>query len=78
MHHPRKKPRRLLLPPQVWVLSGRMLRMWWRNPAMLFAELTQYLFMGLFVGLGERGPLFPASRAGLAPRRAGGRRQLLG
>lgn len=36
---------------QVYVLSGRMLRMWWRNPAMLLSEASQYAFMALFVGL---------------------------
>ncbi|EFN53222.1 hypothetical protein CHLNCDRAFT_137099 [Chlorella variabilis] len=36
---------------QVWVLSGRMMRMWWRNPAMFMSEITQYIFMGVFIGL---------------------------
>lgn len=37
--------------PQVYVLGGRMLRMWWRNPAMLVSESAQYAFMAVFVGL---------------------------
>lgn len=28
-----------------------MLRMWWRNPAMFLSEITQYAFMGIFIGL---------------------------
>lgn len=42
------------LPPpgvQVYVLGGRMLRMWWRNPVMLVSESAQYAFMAIFVGL---------------------------
>ena len=35
----------------MYVLGARMLRMWWRNPLMLVSELSQYLFMGIFVGL---------------------------
>jgi hypothetical protein len=41
----------LFAPLQVTVLSGRMLRMWWRNPAMFLSEITQYAFMGIFIGL---------------------------
>lgn len=36
---------------QVYVLGGRMLRMWWRNPVMLVSESAQYAFMAIFVGL---------------------------
>ena len=36
---------------QSYVLCSRNLRNYWRNPIMLFAELAQYLFMGIFVGL---------------------------
>ncbi|KAL4458831.1 hypothetical protein ABPG75_013696 [Micractinium tetrahymenae] len=42
---------RVSWPYQVHVLSGRMLRMWWRNPAMLVSEVSQYAFMAIFVGL---------------------------
>ena len=33
------------------MLGARMMRMWLRNPLMLISEASQYLFMGLFVGL---------------------------
>lgn len=36
---------------QVYVLMGRMFRMWLRNPAMLTAELIQYIFLAIFIGL---------------------------
>lgn len=36
---------------QVHVLAVRMMRNWWRNPMMLVAEIVQYVFMALFVGL---------------------------
>ncbi|KAL4435933.1 hypothetical protein ABPG77_000695 [Micractinium sp. CCAP 211/92] len=42
---------RVSWPYQVYVLGGRMLRMWWRNPVMLVSESAQYGFMAIFVGL---------------------------
>ena len=36
---------------QIWVLAVRNFRNYLRNPVMLFAELAQYLFMGIFIGL---------------------------
>lgn len=39
------------VPPQVYVLSGRMMKQWVRNPAMLISEISQYAFMALFCGL---------------------------
>ena len=35
---------------QVWLLSKRMVLMWRRSPNMLFSELSQYLFLALFIG----------------------------
>ena len=39
------------VPPQAYLLSGRMLRMWVRNPMMLLSEGCQYAFMAVFCGL---------------------------
>lgn len=35
---------------QVWLLSHRMVLMWRRSPNMLFSELSQYIFLAVFIG----------------------------
>jgi len=36
---------------QSWVLWIRFMRSWWRHPMMFWAEFTQYIFTGTFIGL---------------------------
>lgn len=38
-------------PMQVYLLASRMVLMWVRSPTMLLSELSQYIFMAVFVGL---------------------------
>lgn len=36
---------------QAWILWIRFLRTWWRNPMMFWAEIGQYAFTAVFIGL---------------------------
>ena len=38
---------------QSWVLWIRFMRTWWRHPMMFWAEFGQYIFTGVFIGMGE-------------------------
>ncbi len=35
---------------QVWVLSVRFMRSWWRNPEMFWSEMVDYAVFSIFLG----------------------------